>query len=87
MTLEQVGANLGASSYSAVAMQVGRFQRQLPQSTLLKKRLQAVAKRLNVQCLRSLLLRDLHVAAQHGAAQQRHYVKAGKLLLDGFVGH
>jgi alkylation response protein AidB-like acyl-CoA dehydrogenase len=28
-------------------------------------------------------LRDLHVAAQHGAAQQRHYVKAGKLLLDG----
>jgi len=31
-------------------------------------------------------LRDLHVAAQHGAAQQRHYVKAGKLLLDRFVG-
>ena len=30
-------------------------------------------------------LRDLHVAAQHGAAQQRHYVKAGKLLLDGSV--
>ena len=28
-------------------------------------------------------LRDLHVAAQHGAAQQRHYVKAGKLLLGG----
>jgi alkylation response protein AidB-like acyl-CoA dehydrogenase len=30
-------------------------------------------------------LRDLHVAAQHGAAQPRHYVKAGKLLLDGSV--
>lgn len=26
-------------------------------------------------------MRDLHVAAQHGAAQQRHYVSAGKLLL------
>jgi hypothetical protein len=39
----------GASSYSAVAVQVGRFQRQLPQSALLKKRLQAVAKRLNFQ--------------------------------------
>jgi hypothetical protein len=50
MTLEQVRTKLGASSYSAVAMQVGRFQRQLPQSALLKKRLQAVAKRLNVQC-------------------------------------
>ena len=30
-------------------------------------------------------LRDLHVAAQHHAAQQRHYVKAGKLLLGGAV--
>jgi hypothetical protein len=50
MTLEQVRANLGASSYSAVAMQVGRFQRQPPQNALLKKRLQAVAKRLNAQC-------------------------------------
>ena len=27
-------------------------------------------------------LRDLHVAAQHAAAQQRHYATAGKLLLD-----
>jgi indole-3-acetate monooxygenase len=27
-------------------------------------------------------LRDLHAAAQHGAAQQRHYVSAGKLLLS-----
>jgi indole-3-acetate monooxygenase len=27
-------------------------------------------------------LRDLHVAAQHFAAQQRHYIKAGKLLLS-----
>ena len=26
-------------------------------------------------------LRDLHAAAQHAAAQQRHYVGAGKLLL------
>jgi alkylation response protein AidB-like acyl-CoA dehydrogenase len=30
-------------------------------------------------------LRDLHVAAQHQSAQQRHYVKAGKLLLGGVV--
>jgi alkylation response protein AidB-like acyl-CoA dehydrogenase len=30
-------------------------------------------------------LRDLHVAAQHQAAQQRHYVKAGKLLLGSSV--
>jgi alkylation response protein AidB-like acyl-CoA dehydrogenase len=27
-------------------------------------------------------LRDLHVAAQHAAVQQRHYVNAGKLVLD-----
>jgi alkylation response protein AidB-like acyl-CoA dehydrogenase len=27
-------------------------------------------------------LRDLHTAAQHAAAHQRHYVRAGKLLLD-----
>jgi REP element-mobilizing transposase RayT len=50
MTLNQVRAELGASSYSAVAMQVGRFQRQLLQNTSLRKRLKAVAKRLNVQC-------------------------------------
>jgi alkylation response protein AidB-like acyl-CoA dehydrogenase len=30
-------------------------------------------------------LRDLHVAAQHEKAQQRHYVKAGKLLLGSVV--
>ena len=30
-------------------------------------------------------LRDLHTAAQHAAAQQRHYAKAGKLLLDTSV--
>jgi alkylation response protein AidB-like acyl-CoA dehydrogenase len=30
-------------------------------------------------------LRDLHVAAQHSVAQQRHYVKAGKLLLGSAV--
>jgi alkylation response protein AidB-like acyl-CoA dehydrogenase len=30
-------------------------------------------------------LRDLHVAAQHAVAQQRHYVGAGKHLLDTFV--
>jgi indole-3-acetate monooxygenase len=30
-------------------------------------------------------LRDLHAAAQHGAAQQRHYVKAGKMILDNSV--
>jgi alkylation response protein AidB-like acyl-CoA dehydrogenase len=27
-------------------------------------------------------LRDLHVAAQHAAVQQRHYASSGKLLLD-----
>jgi hypothetical protein len=27
-------------------------------------------------------LRDLHAATQHVAAQQRHYVSVGKLLLD-----
>jgi len=30
-------------------------------------------------------LRDLHVAAQHYGVQQRHYVKAGKLLLGSSV--
>jgi alkylation response protein AidB-like acyl-CoA dehydrogenase len=30
-------------------------------------------------------LRDLHVAAQHGIAQQRHYASAGKLLLSSSV--
>jgi alkylation response protein AidB-like acyl-CoA dehydrogenase len=30
-------------------------------------------------------LRDLHVAAQHAAAQQRHYASAGKLLLGSSV--
>jgi alkylation response protein AidB-like acyl-CoA dehydrogenase len=30
-------------------------------------------------------LRDIHVAAQHEKAQQRHYVKAGKLLLGSVV--
>jgi hypothetical protein len=40
MSLEQVRAELEASSYSAVAMQVGRFQRELPQSAELRKRLQ-----------------------------------------------
>jgi alkylation response protein AidB-like acyl-CoA dehydrogenase len=32
-------------------------------------------------------LRDLHTAAQHAAAHQRHYVRAGKLLLDTSVRH
>lgn len=27
-------------------------------------------------------LRDLHAAAQHGAAQQLHYASAGKLILN-----
>jgi hypothetical protein len=30
-------------------------------------------------------MRDLHVAAQHAVAQQRHYPGAGKLLLDSSV--
>jgi alkylation response protein AidB-like acyl-CoA dehydrogenase len=32
-------------------------------------------------------LRDVHTAAQHAAAQQRHYVSAGKLLLSNFLIH
>ena len=31
-------------------------------------------------------LRDLHAVTQHYNVQQRHYVNAGKLLLDGSVG-
>jgi putative transposase len=50
MTLEQVRERLGAGSYSAVAMQIGRLQRQLPQNPQLRKQLRAVAGRLNVQC-------------------------------------
>lgn len=50
MSLEQVRGVTGASSYSAVAMQVGRLQRQLPENAQLRRRLKAVAKRLNVQC-------------------------------------
>jgi REP element-mobilizing transposase RayT len=50
MTLNQVRAELDATSYSAVAMQVGRFQRELAENAVLRKRLKAVAKRLNVQC-------------------------------------
>jgi hypothetical protein len=50
MSLEQVWADLEARSYRAVAMQVGRFQREQPQSAELRKRLQGVAKRLHVQC-------------------------------------
>jgi hypothetical protein len=50
MSLEQIRAELGASSYSAVAMQVGRFQRELPQNPKLRNRLRRVAKWLNVQC-------------------------------------
>ena len=30
-------------------------------------------------------LRDLHAAAQHYAAQPRHYMEAGKLLLNNSV--
>jgi indole-3-acetate monooxygenase len=30
-------------------------------------------------------LRDLHTAAQHAAAHQRHYVSAGKLFLDNSI--
>src|SRR5260370_385823 len=32
-------------------------------------------------------LRDIHTAAQHAAAQQRHYVGAGKLLLSNSAFH
>jgi hypothetical protein len=50
MKLEQVREQLRAGSYAAVAMQVGRLQRQLPHQPQLRKRLTAVARRLNVQC-------------------------------------
>jgi REP element-mobilizing transposase RayT len=50
MTLEQIRAELGTSSYSAVAMQVGRLQRQLAHRPTLRKKLRAIAERLNVQC-------------------------------------
>ena len=50
MTLEQVREQLGVGSYSAVAMQIGRLQRQLPQNPQLRKQLRAIARRLNVQC-------------------------------------
>lgn len=35
MTLEQVRAEMGAPSYASVAMQVGRWQRQIPQNAQL----------------------------------------------------
>ena len=50
MTLEQVRAKLGARSYNAVAMRVGRLQRELPRQAELQTKTQVLAKRLNVQC-------------------------------------
>ena len=50
MTLEQLREQLGAGTYSAVAMQVGRFQRQLSHKPQLRRQLNAIAQRLNVQC-------------------------------------
>jgi len=49
MKLEQVREQLQARSYTAVAMQVGRLQRQLPHQPKLRKRLRAIARHLNVQ--------------------------------------
>ena len=49
MTLEQVREQLEVGSYSAVAMQISRLQRQLPQNPQLRKQLRAIARRLNVQ--------------------------------------
>jgi putative transposase len=49
MTLEQVRAQLGVGSYGAIAMQIGRLQRQLPQNPQLRKQLRVMARRLNVQ--------------------------------------
>ena len=48
MSLEQIRVALGASSYSAVAMHVGRLQRQLPKNA----QLQAVAKTAQCPMLR-----------------------------------
>jgi hypothetical protein len=50
MKLEQVREQLEATSYTAVAMQVGRLQRQLLHQPQLRKRLRAIARHLNVQC-------------------------------------
>jgi hypothetical protein len=47
-SLEQIRIALGASSPSAVAMHVGRLQRQLPKNAQLRRQLQAVAK--TAQC-------------------------------------
>jgi REP element-mobilizing transposase RayT len=48
LTLEQVGQRLQGRSYAAIAMQVGRFQRKLSQSPVLRKQLARVARRLKV---------------------------------------
>jgi chromosomal replication initiation ATPase DnaA len=50
MKLEQVREQLQARSYTAVAMQVRRLQRQLPHQPQLRRRLKAIAQRLSVQC-------------------------------------
>ena len=50
LKLEQVREQLQANSYVAVAMQLGRLQRQLPHRPQLRKRLSAIAEHLNVQC-------------------------------------
>jgi hypothetical protein len=50
MKLEQVREELQARSYTAVAMQVGRLQRQLLHQPQLRRRLKAIAQRPNIQC-------------------------------------
>jgi REP element-mobilizing transposase RayT len=50
LTLEELRQKLSLASYAAVAMQVGRLQRALPENAKLRKRLHALGHRLNVQC-------------------------------------
>jgi putative transposase len=50
LTLEELREKLALPSYAAVAMQVGRLQRALPGNPKLRRRLQVLARRLNVQC-------------------------------------
>jgi REP element-mobilizing transposase RayT len=50
MKLEQVRERLQARSYPAVAMLVGRLQRKLPHEPMVRKQIEKIARRLNVQC-------------------------------------
>jgi putative transposase len=50
MKLEQVGERLQGRSYFAVSMQVGRLQQKLHRDPQLRKQIERIARRLNLQC-------------------------------------